>query len=295
MTSSTLVTEELFGRDAVKNLGAEDFLLETTTPIQLKWTDCIVILFYGDNGESKALAQIWATAAKSVIGTIFAAANLKTNQKLAQAFVKIGESPTPYRSFKLQGYPFIIAYQKGFPVGFYNGERDVQAIVDWSLTLACKSDYYESRQLAASAHVDISFEMGGTNEYKRRVDSLQYTAGNPVRRYDPRTGIVITGSRGASVAARREQAEARASGVRVTAPPEAGETSTGVIPTLGQGGPPPVPTIVQPAGTVPGTTPLPTLPTGANPQIVTPQGTNPQIITPQGTNPQIITPQGTNP
>nr|QBK90755.1 MAG: thioredoxin-like protein [Pithovirus LCPAC201] len=278
MTSSTLVTEELFGRDAVKNLNSDDFLLETTTPIQLKWTDCIVILFYGDNNESKSLAQIWATAAKSVIGTIFAAANLKSNQKLAQAFVKIGESPTPYRNFRMQGYPFILAYQRGFPVGFYNGERDVQAIVDWSLTLACKPDYYESRQLAASAHVDISFEMGGINEYQRRTDSLQYTAGNPVRRYDPRTGIVITGSRGASVAARQQQAGERAAGVRITAPPESGETSAGVIPTLGQGVTPPLPTVVQPAvptsGTTPptivrtrpiSTAPLPTLPVGQVP------------------------------
>ena len=285
MTSSTLVTEELFGRDAVKNLNSDDFLLETTTPIQLKWTDCIVILFYGDNNESKTLAQIWATAAKSVIGTIFAAANLKTNQKIAQAFVKIGESPTPYRNFKLQGYPFILAYQRGFPVGFYNGERDVQAIVDWSLTLACKPDYYESRQLAASAHVDISFEMGGTNEYKRRIDSLQYTAGNPVRRYDPRTGIVITGSRRAAGVARLEQAGEAAAGVRVTAPPETGETSAGVIPTLGRGSPPPVPTVVQPSGTPVGGTPLPTLPVGGTPLPTLPVGANPQVITPGATNP----------
>ena len=265
MTSSTLVTEELFGRDAVKNLGSEDFLLETTTPIQLKWTDCIVILFYGDNNESKTIAQIWATAAKSVIGTIFAAANLKSNQKLAQAFVKIGESPTPYRNFRMQGYPFILAYQRGFPVGFYNGERDVQAIVDWSLTLACKSDYYESRQLAASAHVDIDFEMGGVNEYQRRTDSLQYTAGNPVRRYDPRTGIVITGSRAASLAAGREQAGERAAGVRITAPQEAGLTPQGVLPTLGRGVPPPLPAVVQPARSTAGAVPQTTLPTGLIP------------------------------
>lgn len=263
MATSTLVSEELFGRDAVKNLSSEDFLLGTTTPIQLKWTDCIIILFYGSNDESKNLARIWATAAKAVVGPIFAAANLQTNQKLAQAFMKIGETRTPYRNFKIQGYPFILAYQKGSPVAFYNGERDVQAIVDWSFTLACRPDYYEDRQLAASVHLDKSYEMGGINEYTpRRVDSLQYKAGDPVRRYDPKIGIVETGSRQAATAARQEQAGEAATGARITTPGEAGETAEGVIPgsvpqTLGPGGAPPIPTPVSPGvpGTSPGSTP----------------------------------------
>lgn len=255
MTVSSLVAEELFGRDAVKNLTDSDFLLDTTNPIQMKWDDTMVVLFYGNNVESRNLVQIWATAAKAVVGIIFAAANLKANPKLAKGFVKIGETPNPYRGFRLQGYPFILAYQKGYPVGFYNGERSVQAIIDWSFTLAQKPDYFEPRQLAASAHVDRDFEMGGVNEYEpRRVDSLQYTAGNPVRRYDPRTGIVITGSRTAAEEARAEQAGEAASGVRITAPPETGETAAGVIPgsvvpTLGAGGTPSLPTTVQPPTT----------------------------------------------
>ena len=230
MTEPELVAEELFGREAVKRLTSSDFLLDTNTPIQLKWEDCMLVLFYGDNIESKNLVQIWALAANQVVGPIFAAINIKTEEQVAQSFVKIRQQSTPYRLFGLKGYPFIIAYQGGYPVAFFNGARDVQAIVDWALTLACKPDYYEPVQLAASVHVDRSFEMGGVNEYVPRVDSLAFVAGSPVRRYDPRTGIKETGSRAAAAAAQAETAERAAAGVAVTAPPETGETAAGVIP-----------------------------------------------------------------
>ena len=234
MAASELVVEELFGREAVKRLTASDFLLDTTTPIQLKWTDCIVILFYVDNAESRNLVQIWATAANVVAGPIFAAINLNTENEVAQAFLKIRESRTPYRFFGLKGYPFIIAYQGGYPVAFYNGDRDVQAIADWTITLACKNDYFEPIQLAASVHIDKSFEMGGVNPYQPRMNSLAFTAGNPIRQYNPQLGIVETGSQAAAVAAAQEAAARAAAGVTV-GPTERGETPTGVIGTAAPG------------------------------------------------------------
>ncbi len=135
-----LISEELFGQNAVKKITKEDFNLDTETPITLKWDNCILILFYSDNDVSRGLTSIWNEAAMSVVGPIFAASNLIEEEKVGRAFADIKKKNTPYQKFGLKTIPFILTYQLGEPIGFYNGELSVSAIIDYALTMACNPD-----------------------------------------------------------------------------------------------------------------------------------------------------------
>lgn len=204
---STIVSENVFGRSAVKRLSDGDFTLDADIPIKLKWTDCTLILFYVNNIESIQLMQIWATAANLAAGPIFAGINMSISEKVAQAFMRVREIPGPYRLFGTVGYPFIIAYQGGHPVGFYNGERDVQAIADWALTLACRIDYFEPAPKAGAVQADISYEMGGVTDLAPRTVSTEFKAGQPMRGFDSKIGVVQTGTTAAVQAAGEEATE----------------------------------------------------------------------------------------
>ena len=225
---STIITESVFGRAAVKRLSTDDFLLDSDTPTRSKWKDCTLILFYVNNVESQQLMQIWATAANLAAGPVFAGINISINDRVAQAFMQVRETPGPYRVFGLTGYPFILAYQGGHPVGYYNGERDVQAIADWALTLACRVDYFEPGQLAGAVSADISYEMAGFTDLKPRTNSTQFKAGEPMRQFDSSKGVVRTGSQAASQAATSQAAERAVAGQVTSGPIESGVTGEGV-------------------------------------------------------------------
>jgi hypothetical protein len=202
--------DTIFGRRSVKVLDASDFLLDDFIPIRLKWDDCTLLLLYIDNQESLHLAQVFAAAAGS--STVpFASVNLSRERKVATAFTSMNSKPGAFGHMSPKGYPIIIVYQGGVPVAFYNGERDAQALVDYSQTLACTFGYVELVQFAASNKMDQSIEMGGFNRAPAYTSSVQYTAAQPIRQYDPTTGVVQTGSQASAVEAQR-QAQERATG-----------------------------------------------------------------------------------
>ncbi len=181
-----LITATIFSQNAVKVLRGTDFNLGSKPGITLKWNDCILILFYGEGRESQELAKIWAVAASKVAGAVFAACNLTIEKEVAKAFMNLHKMNSTYRSYALKGIPFIITYQNGFPVGFYNGDRTVQQLVDFSLTLACKVDYSEPIQVGAGVAIssDENLKMDGYAEYdESRKDSLAYKAGTSVRQF----------------------------------------------------------------------------------------------------------------
>lgn len=187
----------IFGRRQVLELTSRDFTLDQELPIRLVYDDqCTVVLFHGDNLESTNLATVFALAANYALGPVFAHLNLARETRVAEAFSKIRNRPGVYQRFALVGYPHIIAYQAGEPVGFYNGDRDAQAIVNWSYELACKPGYVELEQLSRSAHLDQSIEMGPhTTQAPAYTSSTQFKAGQSLNGYDPRTGVVATGTR----------------------------------------------------------------------------------------------------
>lgn len=193
--SEEITTVSLFGQESVKRLSDSDFELNTDHSITLRLKECVIVLFYSENNESKNLIKIWALAARQIAGPIFAACNLLFERKVAQAFATLNLTNGSLRNYSLKGIPFILAYQGGWPVGFYNGERAVQPIIDYVLTLACKSDYFEPIQITASMQAEENFEMSGWKEYKPvRTDSLEYKVNNPIRGYNSQKPITLVGT-----------------------------------------------------------------------------------------------------
>jgi hypothetical protein len=186
----------LFSQDSVKQLYDSDFELNTKELICLKYEDCIMILFYADNIESTNLTEIWSAAASISVGAIFAACHIGMQRNIASSFAKLREIPShPLYWARLQGYPFIMVYRRGFPVAFYNSERATQPIIDFSFTLACDSSYTEHENSFLSTEVDKNIQMTGpkshsplpsnnTNPPPRRYSSVEYVVSNPLRGYD---------------------------------------------------------------------------------------------------------------
>ena len=180
----------LFAQNAVASLSEADFELETDHPITLKSKQCTLVLFYTQNQESRDLAEIWTQVAQVAPGPDYAAVNMILYPRVAQAFTRIGSTNTSLRSFELKGYPFIISYQNGWPIAFFNGERSIGTLADWSTTLACRASYYEPIQLAGGVGVDADFQMGGWREYTPpRQTSIQYTIADPIRQFDAASGV----------------------------------------------------------------------------------------------------------
>lgn len=187
--------DTIFGRRTVKTLDASDFLTDDFIPIRLKWDDCTLLLLHTDNQESIDLAKVFSVAAGA--STVpFASVNLTREKKVAVAFTRMNSKPGAFGRMAPAGYPTIMVYQSGVPVAFYNGERDAQALVDYSQTLACSFGYVELEQLAGSIKMDSSIEIGGYNRAPKYVTSSQYTAGQPIRQYNSQSGVVETGSTG---------------------------------------------------------------------------------------------------
>ena len=196
-----------FSSETIKRLTGEDFDLDSKELIGLKYDDCILILFHVENTESYQLADIWALVAQQVAGPVFGAINMLSERKVAEAFTRLkSDGSHPLHWASLRQYPFIMVYRKGWPVAIYNGPREVQALIDYALTLACEAGYYEILQLGGSMQGETRIEMGPYDVYtntpgnppKIRRDSLQYSAEQPIRGFNPNIPIVITGTTGAA-------------------------------------------------------------------------------------------------
>ena len=146
---SSFSTYQKINSSYVKTLSDNDFLLTDKFKINLKFNDCLVILFYTQNEESMKLADIFIKAAKSITLAVFASVNLDSETKTSNAFLSIrSDSNHPYNWAGFKGAPFIMVYRSGFPQGFYNGNRDVNSLIEYATTLACKYDYFEKVNLS---------------------------------------------------------------------------------------------------------------------------------------------------
>lgn len=195
-----------FASETVKRLTSDDFDLTSKEMVALKYDDCILVLFHVENTESYQLADIWALAAQQVAGPIFAAINMLSDRKVAEAFTRLkSDGSHPLHWAALRQYPFIMVYRKRWPVAVYNGPREVQALIDYALTLACEAGYYEILQTGGSMQGEARIEMGPYDVYTNipgqpprvRRESLQYNAEEPIRGFNPNIPIVVTGSPGA--------------------------------------------------------------------------------------------------
>ena len=206
---SGLVQRLTFSSETIKRLTADDFDTTSRELITLKYDDCILVLFYVENTESFQLAEIWAAVAQQVSGPVFAAINMISERKVAEAFTRLkadGSSPLHWAS--LRQYPTIMVYRRRWPVAVYNGPREVQALMDYALTLACQAGYYETEQIGGGEQAEGRLEMGSYQPYinipgspaRVRETSLQYTAEEPIRGFNPNIPLVTTGSAAARAA-----------------------------------------------------------------------------------------------
>jgi len=190
-----ILTTELFGQNRVDVLESEDFKLTSEHPIDIIHKGCYLVLFHVNNEESKNLAIIWNSVAQQVPGPTFAAVNLLSERRIAKAFTDLNTNNSTYKTFRLKGVPFIIIYQNGSPIAFYNGERAVQPISDYALTLACDASNFEPLQLTAGMQTDNNIAMTGWAEYDNtRKVSIDYKTDSNIRKYDPTKKPVIVGS-----------------------------------------------------------------------------------------------------
>ena len=193
---TTVVSETQFAQDAVKQLSQDDFELETDAPIKVRYDNCMLILFYDNNVESSNLLQVWYNAAAQIVGPSFGAINLTLNKQLSQAFTRLNMYNTPLHWAGLKTVPFVLVYQNRWPIGFYNGARTVQDIIDYSLTLACKAEYHEPMNMYGGILATNNLTMKGLEQYGSaqnpiRTTSLQYQGGQNIRPYDPNDQVIL--------------------------------------------------------------------------------------------------------
>jgi len=193
-TTAQNVINPLLNRDNIKQFSDTDFTVNSRELICINFDDCILILFYNNNIESTNLAKIWVDASSQTPGFIFGAVNLQTEKKIAENFAKLNSDPNhPYNWAALRQTPFILVYRKGWPTAFYNGSRSTQAIIDYTMTLACRADYHEHEQKGWSLKAESNIEISGINRYETqkygnitvppRTTSENYTTTQPMRGY----------------------------------------------------------------------------------------------------------------
>ncbi len=198
-----IIYVSLFSIDTIKRMGANDFVLDSNYKIGLKWSDCIILLFYSENQESHDLAYIFAVVSQQVVGPVMAACNLYAERDVAKAFTEIaGMGTHMFHWAGMQEIPFIMVYRNGIPVGIYNGDPSVTALTDWVMTLACKANYYDTKRLTASVQVEGAFQLGSVPEdyteksatNKIRHKSIEYHTDKPIRGYNPNMEVSYEGS-----------------------------------------------------------------------------------------------------
>ena len=184
---STLFRPTLFSPGSVRQLRESDFHLDTKELICLKIEDTIIVLFYGDNQESERLCEIWQDASTEAINMYYGACHLGLERRVTENFKRLNEDPNhPHYWARLQGWPFILVYRRGWPKAFYNGQRATQPLIDYALTLATKPDYQEHESNFYSVQANTNLEMSGPKARippLLRTKSTEYTVDTPLRGY----------------------------------------------------------------------------------------------------------------
>lgn len=159
-TIPNIVRFTTFSSNRVKRLTAQSFNLDDKMMIGLKNEDCVLILFHVENKESHELMKLWYIVAEQTAGPIFASCNVLLEDKVGKAFARVKMNGShPLNPYALHQWPVIMVYRKGYPVAVYNGESDVQSIIDWSLLLACRANYFEPIQIYAGMQAEYRHNM----------------------------------------------------------------------------------------------------------------------------------------
>ena len=196
-----IVRFSTFSSDRVRRLSSNSFTLDDKMLIGLKFDDCILVLFHVENKESHDLMKIWYLVAEQTAGPIYAACNVLLESKVGEAFARVRmDGSHPLNPYALRQWPVILVYRKGFPVAVYNGEHDIETIIDWSLILACRAEYFEPMQAYAGMQAEFRHDSptpllypNDTNNPLAEV-STQFYSSQGKRGYIPAFRVIRSGS-----------------------------------------------------------------------------------------------------
>ena len=228
-TTTNTLTPVIFEQESVRILRDEHFsLANPICKVGLIFENCIMVLFYAKNTESEHMKAIWKAVAVQIFGVVFAACNLIDEKKVAQAFSELGDNPnSPYHWAKLQQIPFILVYRKGLPQACFNGDRTVEVLLNYALTLACNSTYKEFNQLGYGMQAENRLETVGYKHYDKSplMTSTEFKGNNPIRGYDPNIQNVTKGSAEEKKLEEEFEKEAKAEGQAGTTAQPTGTTA----------------------------------------------------------------------
>jgi len=107
----------------VRNFKDADFILDSKTPLILRYKNRIVILFYNNaNYEDRKLIEIWQKIARRFTVVTFAAINIGQESGVMNAINRED-------NFLSKELPAIILYEDQIPKNFYDGPRNMESIV----------------------------------------------------------------------------------------------------------------------------------------------------------------------
>jgi hypothetical protein len=182
-----LTSYTVFSQSTIQNLTDSDFFFDDEMKVRLKNKECMLILFYGEDSDSRELCGIWGSTASQIAGPHFAACNLSAQNKIKLAFVSLYEDPLhPLHEFALSQVPVIIVYRKGLPKAYYNGDLSTSSIADYALTLACHPDYFETTKVGGSMEMETKLAMTLPLAYDaKRTLSGEYRTFDPIHGRSP--------------------------------------------------------------------------------------------------------------
>lgn len=185
----------LISQNRVQRITSSSFNLDDDMRISLKWKDCIVIIFYTETKECLDVFKMFSLAAQKLVGVVMGACNLEVETEVARAFTEIGQKRShPLHWARLKTYPFILTYRDGWPNSFYNGDRSLEAFVNYCILLACSSDHYEKYNTFGGVSIEDNMEVNAVPRYPSdtnpvRSQSSDFVTGKPVHPYGVKSSV----------------------------------------------------------------------------------------------------------
>ncbi len=224
-----------FNNPNVYQMGAADFVLGSAKVgerVSIVWKNCILVLFYGENQESHDLMHIFANSAVQNPGIKYGACNIVAEKEVAKAWSQLDTTVNPLSQMAMKGYPFVISYQSGMPVGEVPSKyrSSVDGLTNFAITTACSSNFHprvaETFGVQTEANLEIvepvGRYLGRTPEEGRPPvpGSAEATRPPPIpsHLYNPNIGLVYQGTDKARDAERYVSGEGRPA---ESAPPRA--------------------------------------------------------------------------
>lgn len=142
MTSET----KYYGHSVVREFHDADFKDDLLGIALVRDTDpCSVILFYnGTSDDAISKIKIFTAAAQEAIGVTFGVVDARQENRIAASFVKIkGEGTHPYHWMNITGYPVVIGYRRGLPIGVYKKAFTKEDLLSYAMKQACTGGTYD--------------------------------------------------------------------------------------------------------------------------------------------------------